>query len=69
MGPTWPGGFKKVETDSARESYSSSPPLEDCILPLFPESMALPGRREREIERKQKSKEARWETEIVGEIC
>lgn len=29
----------KAEIDSARESYSSSPPLEDCILPLLPESM------------------------------
>ena len=56
MGPTWPGGFKKAEIDSARESYSSSPPLEDCILPLFPESMTLQGRRERKKkERKEKS--------------
>lgn len=57
MGPTWPGGFKKAEIDSARESYSSSPPLEDCILPLFPESMTLLGRIEGDREIKKRAKE------------
>lgn len=33
-------GPSKAEIDSARESYdSSSPPLDDCILPLLPESI------------------------------
>ena len=46
MGPTWLNGLfllllKKAEIDSAREAYSSSPSLEDCILPLFPESIFL----------------------------
>lgn len=39
--PKWPDGFKKAGIDSALESYSSSPPLEDCILLLLPESIAL----------------------------
>lgn len=41
--------LKRAEIDSAaRESYSSSPPLEDCILPLvLPESIL-----EREIGKK-----------------
>lgn len=44
--------FKKAEIfDSARESYSSSPQLEDCILPLLHESM-------REKEREQKMEKA-----------
>ena len=30
----------KAEIESERESYSSSPPLDDCMLPLLPESMA-----------------------------
>lgn len=32
--------FRKAEMDSPRESYSSSPPLDDCMLPLLlPESI------------------------------
>lgn len=32
-------GWKRAEMESARESYSSSPPLEDWMLPLFAESI------------------------------
>lgn len=47
------GLLKKAETDSARESYSSSPPLEDCRLPvLLPESM-----REKDREQKMERRE------------
>jgi hypothetical protein len=35
----WLEAFKKAGSDSGLESYSSSPPLEDCILPLLPESI------------------------------
>lgn len=48
--------------ESARESYSSSPPLDDCKLPLFPESMCklstrLCNSRERETENSRERKE------------
>ena len=66
MGPTWLNGllllFKKAEIDSARESYSSSPPLEDCILPLLPESIFL-----QEKERETKRERRKRKTEIWRE--
>jgi hypothetical protein len=57
------GGFKKAEIDLARESYSSSPPLED-ILPLLPKSM-----RDSIRDRKKEQKKGKdiSETEICRE--
>lgn len=45
--------FKKAEIDSTRESYSSLPPLEDCKLPLLPESMIQKTTRSKRRRRKE----------------
>lgn len=52
-------GPSKAEIDSARESYdSSSPPLDDCILPLLPESIT-----EREPKMERRKGRQRYEAE------
>lgn len=72
MGPTWLNGllllFKKAEIDSARESYSSSPPLEDCILPLLPESIFL-QEKERETKRERRKRKTEIWRERERERC
>lgn len=37
----------EAEIESEGDSNSSSPPLEDCILPLFPESMERKQKKEK----------------------
>jgi hypothetical protein len=76
MGPTWLKGlflllllFKKAEIDSARdESYSSSPPLEDCILPLLLESIFI-QEKERETKRERRKRKQRYVcSEIFADV-
>jgi hypothetical protein len=50
----------KTEIDSARESYSSSSPLED-ILPLLPESMRESIRDRKKEQKKKKKKKKKKE--------
>lgn len=53
--------FKKADIDSDRESYSSSPPLDDCTLPLLPESMAAGGNYREDGDRAEAKEKKRGE--------